>query len=618
MDAAIAAPPSAQPANEARLGGFWGRLRIGWKIGLGFGVSLALAAVMIALGASRLQQIAGGYAHLLAVNYVLVDRAGDLELAVEQQAAAVRGFVMAQGDEALLEPAFTNAQQRYKESANDLRRLLGDDEGRAIFVEVEGLADRNLAASQQAIAAARGGRLTEATRLIRVEGASLKEMTAQRSRDLAAFEHQVMADEVARLTAFTATTLTQLLVVTALGGVLAVINGFVVTGMLTRQVGAVAEAARRLVSGDLTARAAVRSNDEIGQMARGFNHLAEQQQAALESERAAKAYLEAKVGDYVAFVTEVARGDLSRQVAVTGNDQLGLLGHNLNTMTSSLRELTQQSRSAVASLSSSTAEIVASVAQQSSGAAEQAAAIAQTTATVNEVKASADQAVQMATVVGDTASQAQRAAAEGVAVVRTATDSMADIRQRVQSIAENILALSEQSQQISEIIAAVNDLADQSNLLALNAAIEASRAGEQGKGFAVVATEIRSLAEQSKTATAQVRTILSDIQRATNAAVMATEQGTKGVDAGQALIGQAGETIDELAEVIQQAAQAAQQIGASVRQHSVGMEQIAAAMGNINQASAQNVAAASSTQQAAESLTDLAGRLNRLTAQYQL
>ena len=96
------------------------------------------------------------------------------------------------------------------------------------------------------------------------------------------------------------------------------------------------------------------------------------------------------------------------------------------------------------------------------------------------------------------------------------------------AIAEHILALSEQTQQIGEIIAAVNDLADQSNLLALNAAIEASRAGEQGRGFAVVAHEIRSLAEQSKAATAQVRTILSDIQRATNAAVMATEQGTKG------------------------------------------------------------------------------------------
>src|SRR4051795_9573994 len=125
---------------------------------------------------------------------------------------------------------------------------------------------------------------------------------------------------------------------------------------------------------------------------------------------------------------------------------------------------------------------------------------------------------------------------------------MGTIREQVQSIADNILALSEQSQQIGEIIATVNDLADQSNLLALNAAIEAARAGEHGKGFAVVAAEIRSLAEQSKEATAQVRRLLGDIQRATNATVLATEEGTKGVEHGAQLIGQAGETIDELAE----------------------------------------------------------------------
>ena len=62
-----------------------------------------------------------------------------------------------------------------------------------------------------------------------------------------------------------------------------------------------------------------------------------------------------------------------------------------------------------------------------------------------------------------------------------------------------------------------------------------ARAGEEGKGFAVVAMEVRNLAEQSREATEQVREILSEIQYATNAAVMATEEGIKGVDSGQAL-----------------------------------------------------------------------------------
>ncbi len=104
---------------------------------------------------------------------------------------------------------------------------------------------------------------------------------------------------------------------------------------------------------------------------------------------------------------------------------------------------------------------------------------------------------------------------------------MGTVREQTGSIAESILTLAEQAQAIGEIIATVNDIAEQTNVLSLNAAIEASRAGEQGKGFSVVAGEVKALADQSKKATAQVRQILGEIQKATNAAVMVTEQGRR-------------------------------------------------------------------------------------------
>ena len=176
------------------------------------------------------------------------------------------------------------------------------------------------------------------------------------------------------------------------------------------------------------------------------------------------------------------------------------------------------------------------------------------------------------------------------------------IREQMEFIAGSIVRLSEQSQAIGEIIATVNDLAEQSNLLAVNAAIEAAKAGEQGKGFAVVAQEVKSLAEQSKQATAQVRGILGDVQKATSAAVMATEQGSKVVEAGVKQSAEVNEAIRQLGESIAEAAQASTQIAASSQQQVVGMDQVAQAMESIKVASAQNVAGTKQAEAAAQQL----------------
>jgi methyl-accepting chemotaxis protein len=195
---------------------------------------------------------------------------------------------------------------------------------------------------------------------------------------------------------------------------------------------------------------------------------------------------------------------------------------------------------------------------------------------------------------------------------------MEEIRERVETIAQDILALSEQTQQIGEITATVDDLAEQSNLLALNATIEAARAGEQGRGFAVVAAEVRNLAEQSKQGTGQVRAILSDIQKATNEAVLATEQGIKEVERGRGRAQRAGEVIGQLGGTVRDTAQSAQQIAASAHEQRVAVDQIAVAMREIDQATSQFVSGASGSRSAAENLGDLARQLQTLTERYRV
>jgi CHASE3 domain sensor protein len=260
-------------------------------------------------------------------------------------------------------------------------------------------------------------------------------------------------------------------------------------------------------------------------------------------------------------------------------------------------------------LASSTSEILAAMTQQASGASESSAAVAQTVATVDEVSQTADQAAQRAKSVGESAQRAAEIARAGRQAVEESTTSITVVREQVESIAESILALAEQAQAIGEIIASVNDIAEQTNLLALNAAVEAARAGEQGRGFAVVAGEVKSLAEQSKRATVQVRQILGEIQRATSAAVIVTEQGTKQVTLTARQVTEAGQTIQTLADAVGEAAQAAAQIVASAGQQAVGMAQIRQAMTNIHEATQQNLASTKQSERSAQDLNLLGRRL---------
>lgn len=324
----------------------------------------------------------------------------------------------------------------------------------------------------------------------------------------------------------------------------------------------------------------------------------------------------------------IASGNLELTAPVSGSDEIALLGDAFNAMTAQLRRLIETEKEgrarlerlleAVAettnALASGTSEILAGTTQQSSGAQEQATAVSETVTTVDEVVQTAEQAAQRARSVADASQRSVEISKAGRKAVEETLASMNLVKEQVEGIAESILALAEQAQAIGEIIATVNDIAEQTNLLALNAAIEASRAGDQGRGFAVVAAEVKALADQAKKATAQVRQILGDIQKATNSAVMSTEEGTKSVGATTLLVERAGETIKALSDTILEAAQSAAQIAASAGQQAAGMSQIHQAMRQVSQATNQNLASTKQQERAARDLNALGIKLKELLA----
>ena len=247
--------------------------------------------------------------------------------------------------------------------------------------------------------------------------------------------------------------------------------------------------------------------------------------------------------------------------------------------TQKLLSQNQEILEAAGILASSSGQIMTLMTQIATGAAETAAAVSETTTVVEEVKMTGQVSSQKARKVSEVSQKAVAVAKTGRKAVDESVTGMGHIQDQVSSIADSIMRLSEQSQAIGEIIATVKDLAEQSNLLAVNAAIEAAKAGEQGKGFAVVAQEVKSLAEQSREATAQVRSILNDIQKATNAAVLATEQGNQAVGVGVRQSREAGEA-------------------------------------NIKQASEENVSGMKQVEQTLQNLHDLGQKLKQLVEQY--
>ena len=267
-------------------------------------------------------------------------------------------------------------------------------------------------------------------------------------------------------------------------------------------------------------------------------------------------------------------------------------------------------------LNQTTTGIKGATTSQTEAAQRQAAAVAEITTAMAELSQTAKQALGQAESVMQTTEHTIGVARDGKQAVAEVSTGMEDIRQQMETLSERVLLLNEQTQQIGDIISSVSEISEQSKLLALNAAIEAARAGEHGRGFAVVATEIRNLADQSKQSTVQVGSILGDIQKATDAAVLATEQGTLAVEKGASLASTAGERFNELADAVEESGESARLIATVSRQQGEGIEQISVAMDEINKNSVESADGMRTIESGTGDLSDLADNIQGVLSMF--
>jgi methyl-accepting chemotaxis protein len=569
---------------------------VGTKIGAGFGLALLVFVIVGAVSYRSVEQQvedAGWVVHTSDVIATLTRMFSGMQDAETGQ----RGFIIT-GDEAYLSPhaaGIALALEQHKR----LVALVADSPRQSARAEaIAPLLGRKIAEMQEALDARRKADFAAALRVIS-SGQGKRTMDEMRQLvDTIENEEQTLlrarigaADAAAKIAERT------IVGGTALALVLAGLAGALITRNVAGPMRSLTQAADRITVGDLSGTIDVGDRaDEVGALAHSFQRMTH------------------SLRTMAGVAENIAGGDLRASLqAQSPND---VLGHAFIRMLANLRAQIGGMVEGATVLGSAATEIVASTAQLASGASESAAAVSETTTTVEEIRQTAQMASQKARAVSDTAQKAVLVSNSGRKSTEEAALGMGRIRTQMDLIGESMMRLSEQTQAIGQIIATVEDLAAQSNLLAVNAAIEAAKAGDQGKGFGVVAQEVKSLAEQSRGATDRVRAILSDIQKATTAAVMATEQGSKAVDAGNRQTELAGDAIQALAGSVTEAAQAATQIAASSQQQLVGMDQVAGAMENIKQASTQNVASARQLENAARNLSELGNRLKSLVENY--
>jgi methyl-accepting chemotaxis protein len=318
-------------------------------------------------------------------------------------------------------------------------------------------------------------------------------------------------------------------------------------------------------------------------------------------------------------VALIGKGDLTVDIpAQVRNDEVGVLARAMHQMVGDLRSQIGQMMEGTTVLSSSASEISTTVAELATTSAQTSSAMTETTVTAEQLKQAAQHASDRAKSVATIAQESVKTSAAGRQATEETARMMRRIKEQMSSIGETVVRLSEHSRRIEEIMAAVQDLADQSNLLAVNASIEAARVGEQGKGFAVVAREIKDLADQSREATDQVRSILGETREWVSAVVMAAESGIKAVEAGvnQSIV--AGESIEKLYASVEGSARAAIEIQSMSDQQSLAIDQVSGGMSNIEIAMRNNVSSTSQLEGAARRLADLGGQLKELVERYRI
>ena len=376
-------------------------------------------------------------------------------------------------------------------------------------------------------------------------------------------------------------------------------------------------------TGDLEHKTDVTQQDEIGQLARSFDHMV--------------GYLR----EMATFSEQIAGGNLT--VDVKPRSDRDTLGRGFLGMVEGLHELVRAVRDAASQVASGSAQVAtasdesAKISLQASGAIDevtstmhemsvnvqnmvkstqtQAASVSETSSSIDEMVASIQRVADTAKVLLDISNRSREEVHSGITTMDKATDGLNRINVSIRDSGQIIGVLGQRADDIGRIIEVIDDLAEQTNLLALNAAIEAARAGEHGLGFAVVADEVRKLAEKSAQSTKEISELIQSIQKEARKAVDNMERSTGIVNEGLTLGEDLSTALRKISNVVTEVYKFAQEIGAATNEQSNGSTQIARSTTRLNEITHEISSAVEEQASGAQAVVRAMERMRELTQQ---
>ncbi|BCJ08869.1 methyl-accepting chemotaxis protein [Pseudomonas mosselii] len=322
----------------------------------------------------------------------------------------------------------------------------------------------------------------------------------------------------------------------------------------------------------------------------------------------------------VSMLDDIAQGegDLTRRLQSDRADELGAIAKGFNTFLAKLQAMISQVVSSVQKVSDSSEHTADIAIRTNQGVHKQMAEIDQVATAVHEMTATAQDVARNATQAAQAASEADRAANQGLDIVRDTSHSISELAAEIGRAVTVVQDLARDSENINAILVTIRAIAEQTNLLALNAAIEAARAGEQGRGFAVVADEVRNLAQKTQQATQEIQQMIQQLQLGTREVVKVMEDSQGKTDISVQQASRAAESLASITQAVSVINDMNTQIASAAEEQSAVAEDINRNVINIGQVAGEVAGGADESSQASAELTKLAEQQRRLINQFRV